>query len=298
MSYYLFLDDARKVSDVTWVTLPENVAWVIARSFEDFIQTIQKMGIPKFIAYDCDLCQDHYDAFFNLREHYITEYRNFKTRCGIHCMEYLLYICKKNKIKHPDFILHTRNHYAEKFMGETIQKFNDGIEYFPDTNLDIIPTPIPPYARHDAEYISGFFGPYRFLSNFWPAPVTYEGVLYPSTEVAYQAAKCVIRKDRELFIHATSSEAKQIGKRVIMRSDWDDVRESIMSDLVDQKFNKHIDLRDQLLATNKKQLVEANTWKDTFWGVYYKYQRSSGTYECLGGQNKLGEILMKVRATI
>ena len=86
MSYYLFLDDARKVSDVTWVTLPENVAWVIARSFEDFIQTIQKMGIPKFIAYDCDLCQDHYDAFFNLREHYITEYRNFKTRCGIHCM--------------------------------------------------------------------------------------------------------------------------------------------------------------------------------------------------------------------
>lgn len=30
---------------------------------------------------------------------------------------------------------------------------------------------------------------YRFLSNFWPAIVFYDGLEYPTTEHAYQAAK-------------------------------------------------------------------------------------------------------------
>jgi hypothetical protein len=213
-------------------------------------------------------------------------------------MEYLLDICKKNKIQHPDFIVHSKNHYSKKFMTDTIQKFNEGNPCSPDTNLEVIPTPIPAYARHDAEYISGFFGPYRFLSNFWPASVKYDGMIYPSTEVAYQAAKCVIKKDRDLFLNATSSEAKQIGKKIIIRSDWDSIRDDIMLDLVDQKFNKHPELMDKLLATGRKQLIEANAWRDSYWGVYYKYQKGSGTYECLGGKNKLGEILMKVRALL
>src|SRR5207247_1025063 len=35
--------------------------------------------------------------------------------------------------------------------------------------------------------IDSFSGPYRFLSNFWPAEVEFEGIAYPSVEHAYQS---------------------------------------------------------------------------------------------------------------
>ncbi len=53
------------------------------------------------------------------------------------------------------------------------------------------------------------------------------------------------------------------------------------------KFTRHFDLREKLLATGDRKLVEGNTWGDTFWGV------------CRGnGKNHLGKILMKIRAEL
>jgi len=37
--------------------------------------------------------------------------------------------------------------------------------------------------------IDDFRGPYRWLSNFEPSPVEFDGVIYPTVEHAYQAAK-------------------------------------------------------------------------------------------------------------
>ena len=45
------------------------------------------------------------------------------------------------------------------------------------------------YVIHDDNYIKGFFGEYRWLSNFEPCKVFYEGFEYSSSENAYQAAK-------------------------------------------------------------------------------------------------------------
>jgi hypothetical protein len=45
------------------------------------------------------------------------------------------------------------------------------------------------YAIHDSHLIHGFFGDYRWLSNFHSCPVYFDGLLYPSSENAYQAAK-------------------------------------------------------------------------------------------------------------
>jgi ribA/ribD-fused uncharacterized protein len=69
-----------------------------------------------------------------------------------------------------------------------------------------------------------------------------------------------------------------------MRDDWDDVKLGIMRDLVSRKFKQNKDLRLMLEATGDQELVEGNTWNDTFWGV------------CNGeGCNWLGKILMEVR---
>jgi predicted NAD-dependent protein-ADP-ribosyltransferase YbiA (DUF1768 family) len=54
------------------------------------------------------------------------------------------------------------------------------------------------------------------------------------------------------------------------------------------KFDgRDIKLREKLIDTGDRQLIEANDWGDTFFGV------------CDGvGRNHLGEILMKIRSNI
>ena len=41
------------------------------------------------------------------------------------------------------------------------------------------------------EEINRFVGPHRFLSNFWPVWIRFEGEVYPTLEHAYQAAKTI-----------------------------------------------------------------------------------------------------------
>lgn len=129
-----------------------------------------------------------------------------------------------------------------------------------------------------------FAGKYRFLSNFYPAPVIYSGKIYPTVENAYQAAKCASDDNRTLFELWTPAKAKRMGQSVFIRDDWEDVKISIMRRLVYCKFSYHTDLTQQLLDTGHAELIEGNTWGDKFWGV------------CSGvGENHLGKILMHVR---
>lgn len=125
MSYHLFLDDKREVADVTWLTLP-NTHWEIVRDNYEFTNIIAEKGVPTFISYDCDLCDEHYKAYFEFRENYILRYHEFRTKCGIHCLEYLLQVCKRVGTQHPEYALHTQNHYVTAFMHSLINKFNNG----------------------------------------------------------------------------------------------------------------------------------------------------------------------------
>ena len=47
--------------------------------------------------------------------------------------------------------------------------------------------------------IAGFRDEYKFLSNFYNAPVTYNGVTYKNSEAAFQAAK---------FLHLTPDDIR------------------------------------------------------------------------------------------
>lgn len=135
--------------------------------------------------------------------------------------------------------------------------------------------------------ITSFTGDNRFLSNFYPAEVALDGVVYPSVEHAYQAAKTLDAKEREAFHQhplPTAAEAKKLGRKLTMRPDWEDVKLAVMKGLLIQKFD-HADLKEQLLQTGKVQLAEGNYWGDTFWGVDKKK----------GGQNHLGKLLMEIR---
>lgn len=47
--------------------------------------------------------------------------------------------------------------------------------------------------------IEMFRGEYRFLSNFYEAPVEYRGLRYGSNEAAFQAQKCLTEEERREF---------------------------------------------------------------------------------------------------
>ena len=74
------------------------------------------------------------------------------------------------------------------------------------------------YVVHTENEILGFFGPYRFLSNFHKCPVYFEGVLYPSTENAFMAAKTLDIEQRKQFVHIEPNEAKALGRKINLRS--------------------------------------------------------------------------------
>lgn len=134
--------------------------------------------------------------------------------------------------------------------------------------------------------IKSFQGPTRWLSNFHSFPVEFEGDVYPSTEAAYQAAKLEKKIDRKSFQSMNAKEAKEAGGRITVRKNWTSMNLAIMKNLNHQKFQDPT-LRAKLLATGDEEIIEGNTWGDTFWGV------------CNGvGENHLGRILMEIRDEI
>lgn len=134
--------------------------------------------------------------------------------------------------------------------------------------------------------IDAFTGEHRFLSNFFNVMVQLDGKKYPSVENAYQAAKTLNGEDRKLFQHCGSYRAKQLGRSLMLRPDWEEKKLTIMEELLRQKFADEVCKR-LLLSTQDAELVEGNHWGDTFWGV------------CGGrGHNHLGRLLMKIRSEI
>ena len=133
--------------------------------------------------------------------------------------------------------------------------------------------------------INSFQGEYRWLSNFWPAQIKWEGHIYPTVEHAYQAAKTVDASEQEAIRKcSTPGKAKRCGRNLTIRPDWEECKLLVMRSLVLLKFRDNPDLKVKLLSTGEAELVEGNPWGDTFWGV------------CNGvGENHLGRILMEVR---
>lgn len=143
--------------------------------------------------------------------------------------------------------------------------------------------------------INSFTGRYRFLSNFYPVEIEHQGIKYPSVEHYYVAMK--IKGDQQIdgkYLTMNdcreaiskipdAGKVKKLGKILKIRKDWDQVKMDIMLWAIREKF-KNEDLKQMLLDTSEKELIEGNWWGDQYWGV------------CNGkGDNNLGKILMRVR---
>ena len=141
--------------------------------------------------------------------------------------------------------------------------------------------------------ISCFDKEWAFLSNFYESEIEFEGIVYPTNEHFFQAMKTLDIDERRAIANAlTPGKAKRMGRRVTLRSDWEEVKEEVMFLSLCLKFADD-QLADWLLETGDEELVEGTTWHDNEWG-------NCTCEKCknIPGKNKLGKLLMKVRGMI
>ena len=134
--------------------------------------------------------------------------------------------------------------------------------------------------------IDKFADEYGFLSNFSPHGfICDRGINWKTSEHYYQAQKEERNsiEMKAIMNAATPGKAKRLGKG---RGpvNWQDLSIGVMEKAVRYKFDHNPDIKQKLLDTGYAQLVEGNTWGDTFFG------QVNGK-----GKNVLGKILMNLR---
>ena len=131
---------------------------------------------------------------------------------------------------------------------------------------------------------------YGVFSNFYASPITMDGVKYPTTEHYYQAKKfegqpleadVVNCKSPGDAFRLANANTKQ------RRKDWFAVSLKVMETALYHKFTQHEDLKQKLLDTGNRKIIE-HTTKDNFFG-----DGGDGS-----GQNHLGRLLMELRAKL
>lgn len=113
MNYNLFLDDERSPENVTWVKLPQ-VEWIIVKNYSQFIDIIQKNGLPDIITFDHDLAYEHYVEYHaahdpNSPSKGQITYNKFIEKTGYDCALYLVNYCIDNDKQIPEYYIHTMN---------------------------------------------------------------------------------------------------------------------------------------------------------------------------------------------
>lgn len=142
--------------------------------------------------------------------------------------------------------------------------------------------------------IDSFSGDNRYLSNFYQTEVPYKGLVFPSSEYAFAAAKTDDPEDHLIISQLpTSREAKSYGRNVDLIGNWEVVKFAEMSKIVDAKFRNSDSIRYRLIDTSNAILIEGNTWHDQIWGSCF-----CSKHKNLPGDNALGVILMHTRMTL
>jgi len=116
-----------------------------------------------------------------------------------------------------------------------------------------------------------FIDEYQMFDSFAATSLIWRGMLFPTLEHAYQAAKFEDESLVEKIRQARSPyEAKKIARHEENKdkvyNDWSVRKIAIMKELIQHKVDQHAFVRELLIATANLELVESSPF-DAFWGV-------------------------------
>jgi ribA/ribD-fused uncharacterized protein len=152
------------------------------------------------------------------------------------------------------------------------------------------------------EPISRFKGEYFFLSNFYASPIVieYKGQKYTMAtgEHCFQGMKVAAsiwdtgRTSQwleQVSQAPTPAKSKYLGRSIqIDVPKWNAMAFACMQRTQQLKYSQNPELREKLIATGERELIEGTEWGDKLWGVDERGE----------GQNLLGKILMELRASL
>lgn len=130
---------------------------------------------------------------------------------------------------------------------------------------------------------------YAFLSNDYLCPIEYEGIEYSCVEAAYQASKSLELAVRQKFRKLTGTEARELGKTILVWDKWSDSCIQILHDLLVIKFSNAV-LGQRLMDTGDAYLICAGQCGITF--------KDCNDYVMDNESNFLGLLLMGVRGEL
>jgi hypothetical protein len=152
-----------------------------------------------------------------------------------------------------------------------------------------------PSSLYQRDFVCKFFSPLYFskannsdgLSNFSIHSVEVPNLgTFPTSEAAFHAHKDPKNKEyvKKQEVAFSPHVSKKLGRECKLRSDWeDDVKDKVMMTVLELKFSQHDGIRENLLYTGLRPIVEHRP--DNYWGDGIDGR----------GKNMLGKLLTKLR---
>lgn len=139
------------------------------------------------------------------------------------------------------------------------------------------------------EDISFYPKEFYVFDNFSAFQVEYNGIIFPTSEHAYQSMQ-FIKTSKEIFEKIKNSKSAHDAQKMAFENkdkadpEWDKKKKEIMKSILRSKINQHPYVLKKLLQTGDRKIIE-DSWRDPIWGW--------GEAKC--GQNLLGQIWMELR---
>jgi ribA/ribD-fused uncharacterized protein len=141
-------------------------------------------------------------------------------------------------------------------------------------------------------------------SNWHPSPFQANGIWYNCSEQYLMAGKARLFGDTDteskILSAINPSDQKRYGRQVkgFDKDRWDAVAKDVMYEALFAKFTQDDYLKEQLLSTGDRTIVEASP-EDCIWGIGLHWKdRLCDDPKNWRGTNWLGESLTKVRNDI
>lgn len=140
-----------------------------------------------------------------------------------------------------------------------------------------------------------------FCSNWYPAPFTRDGKLFPTSEHYMMYHKALLMEDSECAAKILQTDSPKIAQKLGRKTKtwdeqlWIDNRERIMLEACTLKFKQNTELQTLLIKTHPKILVEASPF-DKIWGIGLSAShKDAANPKKWKGLNLLGKTLVQVR---